>query len=96
MHKDSIWTAQAQQRNAAAQAQPPPNPDDVCKVCGCAKLLYEPPVLYCSMCNLKIKRGQTYYCTPMDKGAEVRGCWCHQCFTEAKERIPMVGSVSAG
>lgn len=94
-HKDNIYQAQSAQRNAQAQLAVQPNPEDMCRVCGCVKLLYEPPVLYCSLCNLKIKRGQVYYCSPTDAGADYRGCWCHQCFTEAKERIPVIGSVGA-
>jgi len=85
-HKELIYSAQQQQRNAQA---PPSSPADACKVCGCVKLLYEPNALYCSMCGLKIKRGQTYYTTPPDQGTEVRGNWCHPCFMEVKqERIP--------
>jgi hypothetical protein len=72
-HKDSIYAAQNQQRQVQA---PPANQSDACSVCGCTRLLYEPPVLYCTMCALKIKRGQTYYATPntQDKN-ELRGCW---------------------
>jgi len=92
LHKEGIYTAQTAARNAQAQLAVQPNPDDMCKVCGCVKLLYEPPVLYCSQCNLKIKRGQVYYCSPQDAGADYRGCWCHQCYTEAKDRIPLMGS----
>jgi hypothetical protein len=77
------------------RAQNPPNlATDACSVCGCTRLLYEPPVLYCTMCALKIKRGQTYYATAAtsDK-SDVRGCWCHTCFTEAKERVTIPGVV---
>ncbi|KAF5831026.1 histone acetylation protein-domain-containing protein [Dunaliella salina] len=85
-HKELIYSAQQQQRNAQI---PPASPADACKVCGCVKLLYEPNALYCSMCGLKIKRGQTYYTTPPDQGTEVRGNWCHPCYMEVKqERIP--------
>lgn len=89
LHLELVRSAQAQVK--AGQA-PPLNPSDMCTVCQCTKLLYEPPVIYCSLCGLKIKRGQTYYSTPADMG-DFKGSWCHGCFTEQKgDRIMIDGT----
>jgi hypothetical protein len=62
-HLELLRHAATQQRNT----QPPPaNPADACKVCGLTKLSFEPPVIYCTMCGIKIKRGQVFYSTPLD------------------------------
>ena len=81
LHLDQIRTLVAAQR----AAQPPPlNPSDVCSVCQLLKLSFEPPVVYCTTCGTKIKRGQTYYCTPMDTSNDLKGSWCHQCYSDSK------------
>ena len=48
----------------------PPNiqRQDICTVCGLSKILFEPPLMYCMTCNLKIKRGQTMYRVPERAG----------------------------
>ncbi len=81
---------------AAAQQQALQGQADLCTVCQCSKLTFEPPVLYCSTCGQRIKRGQTYYATPPEQpDASLKGCWCHQCFTDSKERLSVFGTVSA-
>lgn len=73
--------------------QMPINPGDECKVCGLTKLTFEPPCIYCTTCGQRIKRGQTYHCTPVEQGCEFRGFWCHGCLNEHKgDRIPWDGS----
>lgn len=54
------------------------------QVCRLARLTFDPPLLYCNTCGLKIKRGASYYSTPSDTAQEYRGTWCSQCFNEAK------------
>ena len=51
---------------------PPLLPSDSCKVCQLTKLSFEPPVIYCSLCGLKIKRGQTFYSTPADASNDLK------------------------
>lgn len=63
------------------------------QVCGLTKLTFEPPCIYCVTCGQRIKRGQTYHCTPMEPGSEFRGFWCHGCLQEHKgDRIPWEGA----
>ena len=39
---------------------------DLCAACGCSRLTFEPPSLYCSCCNQRIKRNQVWpSCTPV-------------------------------
>jgi hypothetical protein len=71
---------QAIQAAAAAQKLQVPAgvaPSDMCRVCGLTKLTFEPPLLYCGTCGLKIKRGQVYYCTPEASSSEFKvGRYC--------------------
>lgn len=68
-------------------AGPPVDPNDACNICGQTKLTFEPPCLYCTQCGQRIKRGQTFHCTPPDQ--EVKAAWCHGCFSEHKgDRVP--------
>ncbi|KAG2482629.1 hypothetical protein HYH03_018437 [Edaphochlamys debaryana] len=89
VHVDLIRAAAVTQK---AQQQPPANPEDACKVCMLTKLSFEPPVIYCTSCGLKIKRGQIFYSTPPEHGNDLKGYFCHQCFTDQKgERITIEG-----
>jgi len=56
------------------------------QVCGYARLLFEPPTMYCMLCGQRIKRGQVYYGTPPEY--ENKGCWCHACYTDIKGEFP--------
>ena len=59
-------------------------------MCLLTKLSFEPPVIYCTSCGLKIKRGQTFHSTPPSDNNDLRGYFCHQCYNEHKgERIVM-------
>jgi len=56
---------------------------DSCLLCGCEKLLFEPPVFYCnglSCPSKRIRRNSYYYV-----GGNNQYHWCHQCFGELKE-----------
>ena len=46
------------------------------QVCGVSRLVFEPPVIYCTGCGIKIKRGQVYYTTPSTNQSEIKGSWC--------------------
>lgn len=88
-----VRTTYEQAQNSRTPAQMPINPGDECKVCGLTKLTYEPPCIYCTTCGQRIKRGQTYHCTPVEQGCEFRGFWCHSCLQEHKgDRIPWEGN----
>jgi len=56
---------------------------DACSLCGCEKLLFEPPVFYCNGINCPSKRirRNTYYYV----GGSNQFHWCHQCFGDLKE-----------
>ena len=62
---------QMSEQQRALQVQPL-LPTDVCKVCQLTKLSFEPPVIYCSLCGLKIKRAQVYYSTPADASNDLK------------------------
>ncbi|KAK9824572.1 hypothetical protein WJX72_011411 [[Myrmecia] bisecta] len=67
--------------------------DNACKACGETRLTFEPPSVYCTSCGQRIKRNQVYYCTPLKK-SEVKGYWCHPCYTEHKgDRIDLDGTL---
>ena len=56
---------------------------DACALCGCEKLLFEPPVFYCNGPNCpskRIRRNSYYYV-----GGNNQYHWCHQCWGELKE-----------
>lgn len=56
---------------------------EACSLCGCEKLLFEPPVFYCNGLNCpskRIRRNSYYYV-----GASNQYHWCHQCFQDLKD-----------
>eukprot|EP00934_Nitzschia_sp_Nitz4_P007641 Nitzschia sp. Nitz4//scaffold168_size48592//5476//10477//NITZ4_007045-RA/size48592-snap-gene-0.3-mRNA-1//-1//CDS//3329538306//7631//frame0 len=56
---------------------------EACLLCGCEKLLFEPPVFYCNGLNCpskRIRRNSYYYV-----GGGNQYHWCHQCFQELKD-----------
>lgn len=55
---------------------------EACLLCGCEKLLFEPPVFYCnglSCPSKRIRRNSYYYV-----GGNNQYHWCHQCFGDLK------------
>jgi E1A/CREB-binding protein len=59
---------------------------DVCILCGCEKLLFEPTVYYCNgSCNGQRIRRNSYYYT----GGRNQYHWCQQCYNELKEKDPL-------
>jgi len=59
---------------------------DVCVLCGCEKLLFEPTVYYCNgSCNGQRIRRNSYYYT----GGRNQYHWCQQCFNEMKDKEPL-------
>ena len=56
---------------------------EACSLCGCEKLLFEPPVFYCNGMNCpskRIRRNSYYYV-----GGNNQYHWCHQCFQELRD-----------
>lgn len=56
---------------------------EACLLCGCEKLIFEPPVFYCnglSCPSKRIRRNSYYYV-----GGNNQYHWCHQCFQELKD-----------
>jgi len=56
---------------------------EACLLCGCEKLLFEPPVFYCNGLNCpskRIRRNSYYYV-----GGNNQYHWCHQCFQELRD-----------
>lgn len=65
-----------EQESAAVMAAASPT---ACKACGVEKLSFEPPPMYCTNCNVRIKPKQTYYLagapTQSDKQTFCTGCF---------------------
>lgn len=56
---------------------------EACLLCGCEKLIFEPPVFYCnglSCPSKRIRRNSYYYV-----GGNNQYHWCHQCYQELKD-----------
>jgi len=56
---------------------------EACCLCGCEKLLFEPPVFYCNGMNCpskRIRRNSYYYVAGNNQYH-----WCHQCFQELRD-----------
>ena len=66
---------------------------EACLLCGCEKLLFEPPVFYCNGLNCpskRIRRNSYYYV-----GGNNQYHWCHQCFQDLKDSKPIeLGDIS--
>ena len=60
---------------------------DACSLCGCEKLLFEPPVFYCNgtSCRSKRIRRNSYFYV----GGNNQYHWCQPCFDDLKESKPI-------
>lgn len=60
---------------------------DACSLCGCEKLLFEPPVFYCNglSCRSKRIRRNSFYFV----GGNNQYHWCQPCFDDLKESKPI-------
>jgi hypothetical protein len=61
--------------------------DRACVLCGCEKLLFEPPVFFCNGMNCqskRIRRNSHFYI-----GGNNQYFWCNQCFNELDEKTPI-------
>jgi hypothetical protein len=71
--REEVTRAAAKAGGGGAAAAAYADPKDVCTVCKQSKFTFEPPCLYCTQCGQRIKRGQTYHCTPAVRCG--CGCW---------------------
>ena len=58
-----------------------------CTLCGCEKLLFEPPVFFCNGMNCqstRIRRNSHFYV-----GGNNQYFWCNQCYNELDDKIPI-------
>lgn len=58
-----------------------------CTLCGCEKLLFEPPVYFCNGMNCqnqRIRRNSHFYI-----GGNSQYFWCSTCFNELDDKIPI-------
>jgi Bromodomain/TAZ zinc finger len=61
--------------------------DRACTLCGCEKLLFEPPVYFCNGINCqsqRIRRNSHFYI-----GGNNQYFWCSTCFNELDDKIPI-------
>jgi E1A/CREB-binding protein len=61
--------------------------DRACTLCGCEKLLFEPPVYFCNGMNCqsqRIRRNSHFYV-----GGSNQYFWCSSCFNELNEKAPI-------
>lgn len=60
---------------------------DACSLCGCEKLLFEPPVFYCNgqSCRSKRIRRNSYFYV----GGNNQYHWCQLCYDDLKENKPI-------
>jgi E1A/CREB-binding protein len=61
--------------------------DRACTLCGCEKLLFEPPVYFCNGMNCqsqRIRRNSHFYV-----GGSNQYFWCSSCFNELNEKVPI-------
>jgi Bromodomain/TAZ zinc finger len=61
--------------------------DRACTLCGCEKLLFEPPVYFCNGMNCqsqRIRRNSHFYI-----GGNNQYFWCSTCFNELDDKIPI-------
>mmetsp|Transcript_1361 Transcript_1361/g.2314 ORF Transcript_1361/g.2314 Transcript_1361/m.2314 type:complete len:1768 (+) Transcript_1361:193-5496(+) len=60
---------------------------DACSLCGCEKLLFEPPVFYCNGMNCRSKRirRNSYFFV----GGNNQYHWCQPCYDDLKEHKPI-------
>ncbi len=60
---------------------------DACQLCGCEKLLFEPPIFYCNGLNCRskrIRRNSYFYV-----GGNNQFHWCQPCYDDLKESKPI-------
>jgi E1A/CREB-binding protein len=61
--------------------------DRACTMCGCEKLMFEPPVFFCNGMNCaskRIRRNSHFYI-----GGKNHYFWCNQCYNELDGNIPI-------
>lgn len=61
--------------------------EKACNLCGCEKLLFEPPVYFCNGMNCqsqRIRRGSYFYV-----GGNNQYFWCSSCYNDLDDKIPI-------
>ena len=79
-HKKLMTQLEAEDREARKN-------DRACTLCGCEKLLFEPPVFFCNGMNCqstRIRRNSHFYV-----GGTNQYFWCNQCYNELDGSIPI-------
>lgn len=79
-HKKLIMQLEAEDREARKN-------DRACTLCGCEKLLFEPPVFFCNGMNCaskRIRRNSHFYI-----GGNNQYFWCNQCYNELDSNVPI-------
>lgn len=77
---------QAMTTNIEVEEEQRKSNGDVCVLCGCEKLLFEPTVYYCNgSCNGQRIRRNSYYYT----GGRNQYHWCQQCFSDLRDKDPL-------
>ena len=62
----------------ASGNRPPSNGHNTCQVCSMEKLAFAPAPIYCSSCEIRIKRNVGYYRSTNEMG--IRHCFCMSCY----------------
>lgn len=79
-HKKLLTQLEAEDREARKN-------DRACTLCGCEKLLFEPPVFFCNGMNCqstRIRRNSHFYV-----GGNSQYFWCNQCYNELDGSTPI-------
>lgn len=67
---------------------------EACPLCKHEKILFEPPLMYCTACGTKIKRNTPYWTqTQSDPQAQItRAYWCNTCFNREGPQLQVDGA----
>ena len=79
-HKEMMQQLEKEDREARKN-------DRACTLCGCEKLMFEPPVFFCNGMNCpskRIRRNSHFYI-----GGNNQYFWCNQCYNELKDSVPI-------
>jgi E1A/CREB-binding protein len=67
--------------------------ESACKSCGVEKLTFEPPPLYCSSCNVRIKPKQSFYAAQVpSQTGEAKQNFCTGCYQQFGPTVEIEGT----